>query len=44
MKLFIKGFIKYFILALVACIGAIAIYNYVVPSEDRTPIGIEVTK
>lgn len=44
MRLFIKGFIKYFFLAVVACIGAVIIYNYVVPKEDRIPIGIEIKK
>lgn len=39
----IKGIIKYCILFVIACIGAIAIYYYTVPESDRTPIGIEVS-
>ena len=42
MKTIIKGAIKYTLLAVVACVGAVAIYYYVVPKEDRIPIGIEV--
>lgn len=44
MKLLIKGFIKYFFLAVVACIGAVIIYNVVVPKDSRIPISIEITK
>ena len=35
---------KYIFLVIIKFIISIAIYNYVVPSEDRTPISIEVTK
>lgn len=42
MKYILKSTIKYTLLALVACVGAVAIYYYVVPKEDRIPIGIEV--
>ena len=40
----IKGFLKYFILFVIACVGAIAIYYYTVPSSERTPIGIEISE
>lgn len=39
----IKGLIKYFILFLVACFGAIFIYYYTVDESDRIPIGIEIS-
>ena len=42
MKALIKGFFKYFMLAVIACLGAVAIYYYVVPEENRIPIGIEI--
>ena len=42
MKPLVKGFIKYSLLAIIACIGAVAIYYYVVPEENRIPIGIVV--
>ena len=44
MKYVVKGLIKYGILLVVACVGAIAIYYYTVPKGERTPIGIEIGK
>ena len=44
MKYIVKGLIKYAVLFVVACVGAIAIYYYVVPEGERTPIGIEIGK
>ena len=40
----LKGLAKYLVLFIVACVGAIAIYYYTVPEENRTPIKIEITK
>ncbi len=39
-----KGFFKYFLLFVVACIGAIAIYYQIVPEEKRIPFSIEIKK
>lgn len=39
-----KGFLKYLLLFVIACIGAIAIYYAVVPEENRIPISIEINK
>lgn len=37
-----KGFFKYAVLFIVACIGAIAIYYQLVPEEKRIPFSIEI--
>ena len=42
MRGIIKGSIKYIFLAIIACVGAVAIYNIVVPKENRIPIGIVI--
>lgn len=37
-----KGFLKYLLLFIVACIFSICIYHQIVPEENKVPIGIEV--
>ncbi len=39
-----KGFLKYIILFIIACVGAIGIYYMVVPEENRIPFSIEIGK
>lgn len=39
-----KYFLKYILLFIVACVGAIAIYYAVVPEDKQIPIGIKVTE
>lgn len=40
----LKASLKFFLLFIVACIGAVAIYYLIVPSEDRIPISVELYK
>lgn len=37
-----RGFLKYIVLFIIACVGAIAIYYAVVPEENRIPFSIEI--
>lgn len=37
-----KGFLKYLLLFVVACIGAILIYYATVPENKRIPLSIEL--
>ena len=39
-----KGFFKYLLLFIIACIGAVAIYYISVPEKNRIPISIEINK
>jgi len=36
-----RGFLKYLLLFIIACLGAVAIYYQVVEEDNRTPISIE---
>lgn len=38
----LKAFFKFFLLFIVACVGAVAIYYFTVPEQDRIPMSIEV--
>lgn len=37
-----RGFLKYLLLFIIACVGAVVIYYQVVPDENRIPISIEI--
>ncbi len=39
-----KGFLKYLLLFIIACIGAILIYYATVPENQRIPLSIEINK
>ena len=39
-----RGFLKYLILFLIACVCSITMYYSLVPKENRIPIGIEIGK
>lgn len=39
-----RGFIKYIILFVVACVCSIGIYYMIVPEERQTPISVEITQ
>lgn len=37
-----RGFFKYLLLFIIACVGAVAIYYQVVPEEKQIPFKIEI--
>ena len=37
-----KGFFKYLLLFVIACICSICIYHEIVPEENKVPIGIDI--